>query len=100
MIGVRELTTYCSGVPWIDLYLGLPSNTGVNAGPPVRGTVAVCGMELAITASFACGVPETDASTTPAGELAGMRRKSGGRSAPATKLQGPLSAAARYQRPD
>ena len=79
MIGVGELTTYWSGVPSMGRSCGAPSNTGVNIGPFTRGTVAVCGMEFAMTASCACGVPATAASTTPAGESGGMRRKSAGR---------------------
>ena len=56
-----------SEVPSIGLHTGAPSNTGVNVGPPTRKTLAVCGIELAITASCACGVPATEASTTEAG---------------------------------
>ena len=41
-------------------YCGGPSKLGVNFGPFLSGTVAVCGIEFAITASCACGVPATD----------------------------------------
>src|SRR5512134_941458 len=78
MMGVGLLTTYCSGVPSIGRYCGAPSKLGVNLGPFFSGTVAVCGIEFSITASCACGVPGTDASTAPAGESGGMRLKSAG----------------------
>ncbi len=84
MIGVGELTTYRSEVSAIGAVCGVPSNRGANVGPPTRLTTAVCGMPLAMRASAAWGVPATDASTAPAGESGGIRRKSAGRSVLAT----------------
>src|SRR6266849_10961878 len=100
MIGVGELTTYLSVVPSTGRNWGAPSKTGENAGPFTRGTVAVWGMEFAITASCACGVPATAASTTPAGEAGGICLKSVGRLPLGIYVQGPVTAGARYQRPD
>ncbi|EXI71485.1 MAG: hypothetical protein AW07_03547 [Candidatus Accumulibacter sp. SK-11] len=100
MIGVAALTTYCSGVPAIGRHCGAPSNAGVKAGPLRSGTTAVCGIELAISASCACGVPATEARTTPAATFFGMRAKSAGSELAATKVQGPVSDGARYQRPE
>jgi len=65
-----------------------------------RGTVAVWGMEFAMTASCAWGVPATAASTTPAGEPGGMRAKSAGRLLLGAYAHGPVTAGARYQRPE
>ena len=41
--------------------------------------VAVCGIELAIRASFACGVPGTETSTLAFGLVAGIFAKSAGK---------------------
>src|SRR5215470_14455709 len=68
MIGVGELTTYWREVPSTGRSCGAPSKMGWKLGPFTRGTVAVWGMEFSITASWACDVPATDESTTPAGE--------------------------------
>src|SRR5512146_1827181 len=101
MIGVGVLTTYWRGVFWIARNCGAPSNTGENFGPFTSWIVAVCGIEFAIRASCACGVPATDVSTTPAGEFTGMRLKSAGNVLLATYVQGPtpVNVGARYQRP-
>src|SRR5471030_709334 len=99
MIGVGELTTYWRGVPAIGAVCGAPSNLGAKVGPPTRLTTAVCGMALVMRAASACGVPATEASTDPAGESAGIFRKSGGSSGLGTKVHGPARAAARNQRP-
>ena len=100
MMGVGELTTYWSGVPSMGRSCGAPSNTGVKTGPFTRGTVAIWGMEFAITASCAWGVPATEASTTPAGDSGGMRAKSAGRLLLGAYAHGPVTAGARYQRPE
>ena len=100
MIGTDAFVVADSGVSAIGWNCGGPSKLGTKLGPPVSGTVAVCGIELAITASCACGVPATAASTTAAGELVGMCAKSGGKALAGTKLHGPLVPAARNQRPD
>jgi hypothetical protein len=77
MIGTAEFAVYDSGVSGIGLYCGAPSNFGTNVGPPVLGNVAVCGTELAMAASCACGVPATDASTAAAGAHAAIVGRSG-----------------------
>src|SRR5262245_13416992 len=100
MIGTDELATYESGVPVTVRYCGGPSNVGVNFGPLTRGTVAVCGIVLAITASCASGVPATDGSTAPASEVFGILEKSAGRALLATNVHGPLKPGAVNQRPD
>ena len=87
-------------MPVIGAYCGGPSKFGVNVGPFLRGTVAVCGIELEITASCACGVPATVGNTAPASECGGMRAKSAGSVSLGTKVQGPDTAAERNQRPD
>ena len=94
MTGTFELATYRSGVPATGCHCGAPSNTGVNVGPSTRDTAAVCGIEFAITASCACGVPATDASTIEAGEpFAGICLNDGGSALLATNVHGPLSPA-------
>src|SRR5512139_3332637 len=99
MIGVGALTAYASGVPSIGRHCGAPSKLGVNFGPLLRGTVAVCGIELAISACCACGVPATDGSTAPASDCGGMPAKSRGSASLATYVHGPASPGARNQRP-
>ncbi len=99
MIGVGELTTYWRAVPAIGAVCGAPSNRGAKVGPPTRLTTAVCGMALARRAASACGVPATETRTPPAGESAGIFRKSAGSSGLGTKVQGPSSPAALNQRP-
>lgn len=71
----------------------------MNVGPPVRGTVAVCGTAFSATASRACGVPATAGNTAPASDVAGMRAKSGGKALLATNVHGPSRDGARNQRP-
>src|SRR5262250_1547494 len=101
MIGVGELTMYWSDVPSTGRSWGAPSKMGWKRGPFVRKTVAVCGMELAITASCAWGVPATDASKTEAGvPVGGICLNAGGSASLATKVHGPLSPGARNQRPE
>src|SRR5512138_3288436 len=99
MIGSDELTTYDSGVPEIGAYCGGPSKLGVNFGPFLSGTVAVCGIEFSITASCACGVPATVGSTAPASDCGGIFAKSGGSALLATYVHGPESPGPLNQRP-
>ncbi len=99
MIGSDALTIYDSDVPASGARCGGPSNVGVNLGPFARGTVAVCGIVLAIAASCACGVPATDDSTAPASECGGMLRKPAGIASLATNVHGPDIDAAVNQRP-
>src|SRR5438067_12813406 len=93
MTGTDEFVTYVSGVFRICEYCGGPSKLGVNVGPFLSGTVAVCGTVLAITASCACGVPATDGRTAAASELLGICAKPEGSALLATNVHGPLSPA-------
>src|SRR5262245_9274076 len=101
MTGTLEFATYCSVVSGIGRYIGAPSKLGVKVGPFAREMLAVCGIELAINASSAWGVPATEPRTTDAGvPLGGICLKAAGRAVLATKVHGPLSPGARYQRPE
>src|SRR5262249_30590654 len=100
MIGVEELTTYWSVVPSISFICGVPSNVIGLAIDAERCTVAVCGIELATTASFACGVPGTDALTFSTELSSGIFAKSGGRLALGTYCQGPAVEGAENHRPE
>jgi hypothetical protein len=85
MIGSDAFTTYRSPVPSIGRYSGSPSIVGAGSSVvPARSTVAVCGIELAIAASCACGVPGTEAFTFSTGLESGILAKSAGSSRPAT----------------
>src|SRR5881397_2827462 len=99
MIGSAELAAYMSDVPAAGTNCGGPSKFGVKVGPPLSGTVAVCGIEFSITAAWACGVPATVGSTAPASDAGGILAKSAGRPLLATNAHGPASAGARNQRP-
>src|SRR5262247_2164221 len=99
MIGIDELLMYWSAVPAIGAYCGAPSKLGMNFGPFLSGTVAVCGIEFSITASCACGVPATVGSTAPASDCGGIFAKSAGSALLATKVHGPLRLGAVNQRP-
>src|SRR5579862_9187156 len=100
MIGVEALTTYCSVVPSIGLICGVPSIVIGLAIWAERCTVAVCGIELATTASCACGVPGTDAFTFSIGLSSGIFAKSGGRLDAGTYVHGPAVEGALNQRPE
>src|SRR5215470_9865531 len=99
MIGTDEFVMYWSVVPAMGAYCGAPSKLGVNFGPFLSGTVAVCGIEFSITASCACGVPATVGSTAPASDCAGIFAKSGGNALLATNVHGPESPGPMNQRP-
>src|SRR5215475_11629771 len=99
MIGTAEFAAYVSGVPLTGTNCGAPSKLGVNAGPPLSGTVAVCGMEFSITAACACGVPATVGSTAPASDAGGIFAKSAGSALLATNVHGPDIPGPRNQRP-
>ena len=88
--GSDEFATYISGVPGICENCGNPSKLGVNVGPFLSGTVAVCGIEFAITACCACGVPATDGRTAPANDCEGIFAKSGGNALLGTNVHGPV----------
>ncbi len=99
MMGVGAFAAYASGVPAMGRHCGGPSYVAVKCAA-ARVTVAVCGMLLAITASCACGVPGTEASTTPLAPPSGIFAKSGGSWPPGTYSQGPSVDRARNQRPE
>src|SRR5213593_3630999 len=99
MIGSDEFCTCESDVPGMAASLGGPLKFGVNLGPFLSGTVAVCGIEFSITASCACGVPATVGSTAPASDVAGILAKSGGSALLATCVHGPPNPADRNHRP-
>src|SRR6185436_5345277 len=92
------LTAYCIEVEGIGANCGVPAYTTLSCAA-VRSSVACCGICASISASLACGVPGTDASTKPRGPFAGMRAKSGGRLGVAY-VHGPSRPAAANQRPD
>src|SRR5262245_33945992 len=100
MIGTDEFVTYDSEVPCTGVYCGGPSKLGVNLGPLVTGTVAVCGIEFSITASCACGVPATVGNTAPASDCGGIFAKSAGSASLATNVHGPLNPGPLNQRPE
>src|SRR5215468_434256 len=100
MTGTEEFTTYVKGVAGICEYCGGPSKLGVNVGPFLSATVAVCGIVLAITASCASDVPATEGSTAAASEPFGICAKPAGSALLGTKVHGlPLRPAERNQRP-
>src|SRR5215470_20094433 len=100
MIGTDEFVMYWSVVPAMGAYCGAPSKVGVNFGPFLSGTVAVCGIEFSITASCACGVPATVGNTAPAAVWTGIFVKSAGSALLATKVHGPLNPGPVNHRPD
>ena len=89
MIGVAVLTTYWSEVPSIGASFTSPSNFGGSIFASSIFTSAVCGIALAISASFACGVPATAAFTFSFGLSSGIFAKSGGSASLATYSHGP-----------
>src|SRR5512132_1604369 len=99
MMGSEEFCTWESVVPGIETTFGGPSKFGVNFGPFLSGTVAVCGIEFAITASCACGVPATVGSTAPASDCGGIFAKSAGSASAGANVHGPVRLAALNQRP-
>src|SRR3954467_14077967 len=99
MIGTAEFAAFVSGVPATATNCGAPSKLGVNVGPPLSGTVAVCGIEFSMTAACACGVPATVGSTAPASDAGGIFAKSAGKALLAANDHGPVSAGPRNQRP-
>src|SRR5712671_918879 len=99
MTGTDELATYVNGVPGICEYCGGPSKLGVKVGPFLSGTVAVCGIVLAIAACCACGVPATDGNTAAASDAGGICANPGGIALLGTKVHGPVSIVDLNQRP-
>src|SRR6266403_6306106 len=69
-------------------------------GPFSRGIDAVSGTWLAMSASFASGVPGMDERTLALGLALEMRAKSGGSGLAAMNRQGPSSDRASNHRPD
>jgi hypothetical protein len=84
----------------MGLNWGLPSNCGGENFASLILTVAVCGTLLAISASWACAVPGTDALMFFLSLSSGILAKSVGRFLPSTKLQGPSFELALNQRPE
>src|SRR5437764_11956236 len=99
MTGSDELTTYERDVPTTGAYCGGRSKLGVNVGPFLSGTVAVCGIVLAIAACCACGVPATDGNTAAASDAGGICANPGGIALLGTKVHGPVSIVDLNQRP-
>ena len=64
-----------------------------------RSTCAVCGICVAISASFACAVPGIDAFTFSFGLSSGIFMNPAGKSLAATYCQGPLKFGALNHRP-
>src|SRR4026207_1659486 len=100
MIGVAVLTTYCSDVPSIGASFTSPSNFGWSIFVWLILTSAVCGIALAISASFACGVPATAGPTFSLGLSSGIWAKSFGSAPEATYSHGPSNDDARKKRPE
>ena len=70
---------YCIDVPWMGTKVASPSYCTVTLAS-ARVIVAVCGIEFAINASLASGVPGTEASTVAFGSVVGIFAKSAGMS--------------------
>src|SRR5262245_28432581 len=84
----------------IETHFGSPSNRGGSMWVLAMGTAAVWGTVAAIAASFACGVPATDALTFSLSLSSGIFANSAGNALLATNVHGPASARERNQRPD
>src|SRR5512135_2545902 len=98
--GVDALTAYWRVVPSIGFHWGAPSYVIGFAIWAERCTVAVCGIELATTASLAYVVPGTAALTFSTGLSSGIFAKSGGRLAAGAYVHGPAVDGALNQRPE
>src|SRR5687768_16383498 len=85
--------------PSIALNFGGPSYATVRCVSAIV-TVAVCGIELAMTASFACGVPGTETSTFALAWVGGIFVKSPGSARPSTYAHFPSSADDLNHRPE
>src|ERR1041384_4561520 len=99
MTGVVVLAAYISEVFSIDRNCGVPSKLTVR-NAVLRVIVAVCGIAFAISASFACGVPGTEASTDAFLCVAGIFAKSAGSLSPGTFCHGPSIEGDLNQRPE
>ena len=88
MTGGWELTAYCIAVPWIGANCGGPSYV-TSSFAAERLTAAVCGIEFAISASFACGVPGTETSAFARALSGGIFAKSSGSDLAGTNSHGP-----------
>ena len=98
MMSLSVLTARATVVVGIGWNSGVPLYCTSGAFRSVL-TVAVCGICASSTASAACVVPGTDASTRERGWLSGIFLKSGGRFSVAN-VQGPLKSGAVNQRPE
>src|SRR6516162_3769775 len=99
MTAALVLTARRSGVPSIGTNVASPSYCTVSFASE-RVMVAVCGIELAINASFDSGVPGTEARTVALGLSGGILAKSGGSSVAPAKLHGASREAPLNQRPE
>src|SRR5215472_836158 len=99
MTAALVFLAYSIEVPSMGAKVGWPSYCTVTLAS-ARVIVAVWGIELAMSASLASGVPGTEASTVALELSAGILAKSGGSSFPATKVQGPSNEALLNQRPE
>src|SRR5262252_2008104 len=99
MTSALVFLAYCIEVPWIGTNVASPSYCTVNFASE-RVIVAVCGIEFAMSASLASGVPGTDANTVAFGLSVGILAKSGGISLALTKAHGPSSDAPLNHRPE
>ncbi|MNL34366.1 hypothetical protein D3C87_1563350 [compost metagenome] len=79
-----QLSAYLRLVPEIAAQIYFPPSHSIFSGFKLRATLAVCGMLVAITASFAWGVPGTDTRTSATGLVTGIFAKSLGSSFPET----------------
>src|SRR5262245_56851406 len=96
--GTAEFATYFSSVPSIGRVSGVFGKTSTIVAV-ARSTSAVCGICVAMIASFDCIVPGSDAFTFSLGLPSGISPKAGGRSLAATWAQGPFNPGATNQRP-
>src|SRR5208283_3902859 len=99
MTAARVFFAYVIEVASMGTNVASPSYCTVSFASK-RVMLAVCGIELAISASLAWGVPGTDARTVDFGLSKGIFTKSGGSSLPDTNIHGPCSEVPRNQRPE
>ena len=93
-------TAYWSDVPSMGWNFGVPSKVARYV-VVFRLTSAVWGMLLSMSASWACGVPGTEASTAPRGCASGIFAKAAGTLSCGTYSHGPsVRDGPRNHRPD
>ena len=87
-------------MPSIGTSFGSPSIFGGSIFASATFTSAICGITLAMRASFACGVPATAAFTFSFGLSSGIFAKSSGSASFATYSHDPSKVVARNHRPE